>query len=226
MGIKRDMSDIIAEVRDLADMENTDFVTDTEITAYVNDARREAWQILAESYEDWYITAYDFATVAGTRDYSLPSDFIRLRKVFWVRDKSTSSEREYPLRRVTWDATDSRDWAGDKPDRFMLRGSNIRLFPLVEAVYNYRIYYSAAPAALTSASTSVEWEYGLDRFCVWDAVVRCLIKEKSDVTDARAERDRHWALALKSADNRDASEPRRTQEVMYRDDSEWWERGW
>jgi len=226
MGVLRDVSDLIADVQQLAEMQNTDFVTSTEILGYLNDAYREAYGILARSYEDWNLSSKVITTSSGTREYTLETDFMRLRKVYYVRDYGTSSEKEYPIRRVAWQETDFAPLFERVPRRFMLRGNKIRFYPCPNSVLYYRYYYSAAPTALAASGTDVDFFDGLDRFIVWDAVVKCLIKEKSDPSMAREERDRHLAIAIQGADNRDASEPMQVQEVVYSQNEDWWDWQW
>lgn len=223
MGVLRTVTDLVAQVRQLSDMENTLFVTDTEILGYINDAYREAYQILANSYEDWNVTAYDFASVIGTRGYAVPADFIKLRKVTYVVDKSTTTEREFPLRRENWNATDGSTRGIEKSSRYALRGANLNLFPMPNSVLNYRMYYSAAPAALTLASANVDFQFGLDRFIVLDAAMKCMIKEKTPIGDITKERDRQLAACILAADNRDASEAMQIQDVEYGSDRDWWD---
>jgi len=226
MGILRDGTDLLADVRRLSDMENTDFVSDAEIYQWLTDSFREAYMVLAESYEDWNLSSDDITTVAGTRDYAVAADFIRLRKVTYVRDVGTSTEREYPIKRENWNATDGGPLYERVPRRYRLQGSNLRLFPVPNAVHTYRVWYVAAPAVISAASTNVDFQYGLDRFVVWDAVVKALIKEKSPAKEATAERDRCLQLAIRSADNRDAAEPMQIQETQYQSDSDWWDYTW
>jgi hypothetical protein len=226
MGVLRNVNDLVADVQQLAEMQNTDFVTSTEIIGYLNDAYREAYSILAKSYEDWNLSSAVITTSSGTREYTLATDFMRLRKIMYLRDYNTTSEKEYPIKRVNWSETDSGPIFERVPRRFMLRGNKIRFFPCPSSVLYYRYYYSAAPTALAAGGTNVDFFDGLDRFIVWDAVVRCLIKEKSDPRDAREERDRHLAIAIQGADNRDASEALQIQEVVYSENEDWWDWRW
>ena len=226
MGIKRNVADLIAEAKAISDMEDTDFVTATNWIDFINAAYREAYNALAKSYEDWNLSSSDITTSSGTREYSVPSDFIRLRKVMYVKDYGLSTEREYPIKRVNWMETDGSPLIERIPRRYALRGSVIRFFAIPQAVHYYRVYYQAAPTTLSAASTSVEFEFGMDRFIVWDAAVRALVKEKTDSSEARKERDRHLADMIISCDPRDASEAMQVQEVEYRADSDWWEWTW
>lgn len=226
MGILRDAADLITEVRRISEMENTNFVTDNEIVDYLNSAWRWANMKLGESYEDWNIETHDFPSVAGTREYAVPADFVRLRKLMYVRDYGTSSEREYPMHRVNWQATDSYPLYASRPNRFMLRGGNIRLFPVVSSVHNFRLYYLPAPATFTSASVDLEMHYGIDRFIVYDAAMRCLQKEKSDSTEVTMERNNSFNDLMQSADNRDSSEPMAVQNTEYSTSADWWDAIW
>ena len=222
MGIKRNIADLITEVRQLADMQNTQFVTDAEIVTFLLAGYREAHNALAKSYNDWNVSSDDITT-DGSREYSIPSDFIRLRKVMYVTGYGTASEREYPCHRVNWMETDGNPYNVNTARRFQLRGSVIRFFPVPGSGLYYRVYYTAAPTAFTSGSTDVEFEFGMDRFIVWDAVVRCLVKEKTDTKEAAQERGRHLADLIISSDPRDASEAMTIQQVQYDTNEYLWE---
>ena len=223
MGIKRDIADLIAEAKSLADMENTDFITATDWINYINAAYAEAHNALAKSYNDWNIDSQLITTSSGTRDYAVDSDFIRLRKVVYVRDYGLSTEREIPIKRENWGATDNLPSIDRVPRRYRLQGGNIRFFPMPTGTHYYRAYFQAAPTTLTAGSTDVEFEFGMDRFIVWDAAVRALTKERSDTSEAKEERDRHLADLIISADPRDASEAMQIQEVEYSDGIDWWD---
>jgi hypothetical protein len=68
--------------RQRADMENSEFVTDAELTIYINGSIAELHDLLVASYgSDYFLSSTTFSTVAGTESYSLPADFYKLMGV-------------------------------------------------------------------------------------------------------------------------------------------------
>jgi hypothetical protein len=214
MGVTRDIADMIAEAKKLSDMENTQFITDAQWAEWFNHAYLNLRRKLANTFEDYNTTSYDFSTTSGTADYSVPTGFLKLRKVFRVLDSGTSSEREIPLTRMNWNQGSLNRYTTESR-MYMLRGSNLRLWPMPQSALDYRMYYVPAPTTLTATSTDVEFEFGFDEFCIWDAVVKAKTAEESDPSVALAERNRLEFEIIGDGQNRDSTEALQVQDVVY-----------
>ena len=88
-------------------------------------------------------TEADQATVAGTRSYSLPTDYRQMRTVHLTTNPIT------PLSYITPEIMD-RIWAGSsmgKPLSYTIKGNNVYLGPSPDAVYTVRfLYYKKVPS--------------------------------------------------------------------------------
>ena len=96
-------------------------------------------------------TEADQATVAGTRTYSLPTDYRQMRTVHLTTNPIT------PLSYITPEIMD-RIWAGStsgKPVSYTIKGNNIYLGPAPDAVYTIRfLYYKKIPSLSALVSTN------------------------------------------------------------------------
>lgn len=222
MGFLRDAADLIAEVRSLADMQNTQAVTDDEINLWLNSAYRELYNMLLNTYEMYKIDSDDIAMVTDQKDYDLPTDFLKLVKVFWVG----TDGREYPLTRMTLHETDVYDQREPGPRRYLLIGSKIRFWPIPSAGRTIRIYYNPAATVFAKTDTDIDFEQHQDEFCIVSAVVKCLEKEGTPVAEQIAERERLRQQCKEIVAPRDVSAPTKITDVVYGRDRDYWERGW
>ena len=93
----------------------------------------------------------DQATVAGTRSYSLPTDYRQMRTVHLTTSPITA------MSYITPEIMD-RIWAGStqgKPLSYTIKGNNIYVGPSPDAVYTIRfLYYKKVPALTSLAPTN------------------------------------------------------------------------
>ena len=90
------------------------------------------------------------STVAGTREYSLPTRFVQMREFHLSTDPIT------PLSYITPEMM-SRMWAGSttgKPQVFTIIADNVRLGPSPDVVYTTSMHYYQAFAALSDSATT------------------------------------------------------------------------
>ena len=66
-------------------MVNSQYITDTEVVAYLNSELGELYDLMVDSSEDFYtinatgLTVLGSDPVAGTNYFTVPADFMRLR---------------------------------------------------------------------------------------------------------------------------------------------------
>ena len=222
MGFKRDIADLIAEVRAIADMENTQFVTDDQINLWLNAAYRELYNMLINSYELYNIATDDITTVSGTKDYALPADFLKLIKVFYV----SSDGREYPLTRMNLHTADTYAFRDSEVSKYVLLGNNLRLWPIPNTGKTIRIYYNPAATVFAKTDTDIDFEQHQDEFCIVSAAVKCLEKEQTPTTELMTDRERLRKQCLSAIEPRDVSDSLQIADVTYAPFTNWWARGW
>jgi len=84
-----------SRARRMADMENSTFVSDTELRDYINSAYAELYDLVIEKYEDYYIESTSDLNLASTDTHSLPGDFYKALGVDLSVGGSTYSLRNY-----------------------------------------------------------------------------------------------------------------------------------
>ena len=91
----RTLAELRSEVRQRADMENSQFVTDAEINRYVNESISELYDLIIENAgQEYFLVTHTFPTVPNQDTYFLPSDFYVLKGV----DADLGGPEPYPLR--------------------------------------------------------------------------------------------------------------------------------
>lgn len=91
----RTLLQLRTEARQYADVENSAFVSDDEVTRLVNQGLAELWHVLVQSDIDRYLANTEITTVAGTYEYTLPTDFAAARTL--EKLEGSGSERAYRL---------------------------------------------------------------------------------------------------------------------------------
>src|SRR6267154_4869745 len=69
------------QVRQRADIVNSQFITDTELNGYINASYAELYDLLVQKYgDDYYVKSppYSFVTDGTSQFYALPDDFYKL----------------------------------------------------------------------------------------------------------------------------------------------------
>ena len=90
------------------------------------------------------------STVAGTREYSLPTGFVQMKEFHLTTDPLT------PLSYITPEMM-TRLWAGSskgKPEVFTIIADNVRLGPNPDAVYTTSMLYYKTFTALSASNTT------------------------------------------------------------------------
>ncbi len=91
------LEEIKTKIEQDLDLEGEDFIQDTEMLGYINEAIDEAEAEIHTIYEDYFLTRAFVSVTAGTNSYVLPDNIYaqKIRKIMY-RDGS----RIYPIARI------------------------------------------------------------------------------------------------------------------------------
>lgn len=221
------LATIRTRARQRSDMVNSQFVSDAELLDFINASYAELYDLIVQTYEDYFITSLEFSLTASDSGIrALPSDFYKLKGIdyklggnfttLYPFDWNTRNLRQRAINRL---------YAGDYDLSYRLLGSNIHLEPSDNATGDFKLWYIPAYTAL-SADTDVidtvitrgNWE----EYIVIDAAIKMLAKEESST----AHLERAKAALLKRlesvAGDRDVDQPERISDVNRRDYLEEW----
>lgn len=210
------LAQLRTQARQRADMANSTFVDDDELTTYINDSYLELYDLLVSKFEDYFVgTPTSFTLASGVSTYTLPSDFYKLVGL----DKALGGGDYYALRPFNFNERNIRStlslYRGIYPNiRYRVVGGVIRFTPEDQAAGDYRIWYVPNATLLTATTDTIAAE--CDRwklYIIVDAAIKMLLKEESDVQAHLLQKQALIRRIDEMAANRDVGEPMRIQDV-------------
>ena len=233
-------SKLVARVRQRADMESNDFVSDLEVQTYINAGLAELHDILIQTYgQDYYVSNATFNTVAGTDTYPINSstsgpnisNFYKLRGM----DAKVNGADYFTLRPFNFNERNVyQNWGswsllGLTNIRYRMVGDNIVFTPQPDNVTEVKVWFiptaqqfdSATPATSTTTFADIN---GYAEYVVIDAAIKCLQKEESDVQVLMAQKQAMKRRIEEAANNRDAGSPLQVSDIYGENNYQWFTR--
>ncbi len=198
-------------VRQRADIESSQFVTDTELNSYVNQSYFELYDLLVQKYGAHYFVAapYTVTTDGISEFYPLPTDFYKL---VGLSAKLLGAVSQYaPLRQGSfaemqrYSGIISQGLLGINDLIYTLTANNLWLAPMPPAGQVLRMFYVPKLTTLSADSDLVDGVSGWTEYIICDAAIKCAQKEESDVSILAAEKSSLIKRIEDAASNRDAA---------------------
>lgn len=212
------LDDFILRFRNRGGYRNSTVFTDVIITEFVNSAMCEVWDLLVNTWEDYYLKEdTSFMTMNGVEQYGLPSDFYKLRRVE-IQEGAGATSRFRKLRPAGLERLNRlRDESGE-PIRYHLRGVNnaapppdfipvIVLAPTPVAAQTLRYTYIPVAQQLVSGTDTWDGINGYDELVTQRALLKADMRENVMTTEREREIARLEQRVISSAPSRDAGEP-------------------
>ena len=229
---------LMSRSRQRADMENNNFVQDSELVSYINAGLAELHDILVQEYgEDYYVQSKDFTTVADTDTYPIESstsgpnitDFYKLRGI----DAKINGADYFTLQPFNFNERNLfQNWGswsllGITNVRYRLVGSNIIFTPKPDGATAVKIWYIPTAAQFSSSTdTSTKWNdiNGYAEYVITFAAIRMMQKEESDVSILLNQKAELTKRITDAAANRDADNPLTVTDVYMANNRFWYTR--
>lgn len=213
------LAELKAQSRQRSDMEESEFVSDSELTTYINSSIAELHDLLIASYCDDYIMEEHQFTSDGTSiAYALPADFYKVRGVDvqygsqWVTVKRFNfNMRNQQANQV------ALTFLGQPDVQYRLVGSEIRFSRVPDGTAQFRIFYHPVAVKLVADSDEFDDVNQYSEYVVVDAAIKMLQKEESDVQVLFAQKEALRQRIIAMAANRDANEPASVSDVYAED---------
>lgn len=147
------LADLISTVRQRADLENTDFVTDAELTGWLNSSAGELWDALVTAYEG-YAEASKTYTADGSNALAMPIDFLKADGLDLEISPSPAGLRT-SLKRIAWSDRNKHQWPTWSlwPTHYALKGESIYLFPTPPSGKTITLWYVPRATPLAASGT-------------------------------------------------------------------------
>ena len=222
------------EVRQRADMVNSDFVTDAEINRYLNESISELYDMLiAVQGQEWYVRTHDFSLAANTDTYTIPEneDFYLLLGV----DADAGGLAPVPLRPYMLDERHDRIrgvsgytglYRGLSRLRYRMGGTinvttgvyehQITIKPKSAAGGDYTLIYIPHAPVLDNDADVWDGFNGWEEYAIVDSTIKCLEKEESSTIAQERRKERLIGRIEGLASAHDDGFPERVTDVTRR----------
>jgi hypothetical protein len=220
------LSEIRQRCRERADMKESNFVEDQELTFYINQSIAELHDMLVQSYgADYYVKSIEFQTVGQQEAYDISSvvtdeDFYKLRAM----DAQLNGDDWFTLQRFNFNERNRFqhsgvwDYLGLTNVRYRLVGDKIRFAPVPDRDITVRMWYVPRAATLAADTDTYNDFNGWIEYVIVDCAIKMLSKEESDVSVLLAEKQLLKRRVEEVANNRDIGEPESIQDIYVEND--------
>jgi hypothetical protein len=169
-------------------MENSEFVSDSELNSYINKSIAELHDILIQAYDgEYYINSETFTTANQAESYALSTivdsnNFYKIRGV----DAKLNGTDWYTLKPFMFNERNKNQHVsenfGTHPVKYRLVGSNLVFTPIPDDGTEVKLWYIPSAQTLSADSDTYDDINGYSEYIVVDAAIKMLQKEESDVT--------------------------------------------
>lgn len=236
MSTTMQLSDLQTAVRQRADALNSQFISDAELTSYINQSYFELYDILVQTYgDDYYVappvtfttdgTSARYALPDGTLYSSAPALYKLLAVDLQILPGSAASyvaiKRFSITERNRFAVPNFQNFYGVTNLRYRLSGNSIWFTPVPVAGQTIQLLYIPRMTQLAAGSDVVDGISGWTEYIIIDAAIKCMQKEESDVSVLMAQKQAMLERIEAAANNRDAGQPSTVSDSRFNDYG-WW----
>jgi len=209
----RTLTNMLLDVRQRTNQENSTFVTDAELTEYLNQSIAELQVRLSIAEGQPHFRASTNITVtAPTALYALPADFWAAQEVTVTISGSTLSLMPFMPQERAALITATPLWPIYEAVQYRIQAGNIEFRP-ANSSFVATLFYSPTQTRLSAGSDTWDGFNGYEMAPIYDVCATVAAKEESDPSFFLGQRDRIYALIAQAAAHRDMSNPERVQDV-------------
>ena len=203
------LTEFIERARQAADMDGSQFVSDSELKVYINASAQELYDLLVASYTDLYTVESASQTPTTEASLTLPNDFYKLRGVdFLISTNTWVDVQNFSFNERNNNNLSIGSFNRLTDVRYRLTGSKILLTPPERALNNtFKLWYIPKMVELVADSDTFDGINGFEQYIVIDAAIKMLTKEESDTSGLILQKRQLKERIETMAQNRDAANP-------------------
>lgn len=207
MPLTKTLAQLQTDVQRICQLENSSDIGGTPLRDFVNESRRETYEILVETYgEDYFTISTPLLLLAGTDTYPVPADFYKLRHIDWLRGDRLVRLRKHDLTGKNYFQPQLASPLHGP--RYRLQGSNLVFVPTPTTAETLTVYYVPTVPVLVNSGDVATFVIPLEHSLLMQVARRaCLERQELDTSGPERTIARLTASLTRAADNRDIAEP-------------------
>jgi len=197
-------------------MEDTEFITDSELNTYINASITELYDMLVATNEDYYtkLPVPEYTVSSGANTLDLPTDFYKLRGIDLKLGTDYIPLYQYNFtERNAVQRSDLARFLIDAPVQYRVIGSKIFFLPESEAPGTYKLWYVPRFTKLSLDADTFDGINGWEEYVIVDVVIKMLNKEESDVSPFIKAKEDLIKRINSMAGDRDLGSPEKISDV-------------
>jgi len=215
------LAQLQTQCRERADMTDSTFVSDSELTSYINASIAELHDLMVQSYgADYFVSTSTFTTVANTDSYALPSDMYKLMGVdIQISGNDYASLHKFNFNeRNRYKGSTVRSILGAPDLRYRVIGGNIVFSPAPDSAKVVKLWYTPVATKLVATSDVYNDLNQYAEYVVVDVAMKMMQKEESDVQVLMAEKQLLIKRLTEASQNRDTGESESVSDIHAEDE--------
>ncbi len=208
------LSTLRTRARSRADMEDSDFISDSQLNQFINDSNKELHDLLVQKFgSDYRVSSASVSITSGVG--TLTTGFMKLLGVDMVVDGLTRSLKKFQFaERAAWRNSDREE------PRYRLEGSQLRLLPNPGST-SVTIWYIPEASELSADGNTVDFPNGWEEYIVVDAAIKMRVREESETQELMIAKAGLLKRIEEAAENRDAGAPEKIVDLAADDCLDW-----
>lgn len=224
------LQDIITLTRQRSNMENNQFVTDPELTTYINNSLAELYGLMVRMYEEYNLATFQAVLpIDGVSNViSIPSQLMKLRGIDYVNFAQggppyyTLYQFQFPERNRDNNVLNNivSPW-GKVQLSYRLADVGIIIQPQQQANGTYNVWYTPKYVNLIQPTDTLTIQMDSNawvEYAVVDCCVKIFNKQNLDPSGFAMEKQELKARIMAETKNRDSSGPKRMANVRFAND--------
>lgn len=203
--------------RQRSDMVGSTFVSDAELTTWVNQGFAELYDLVVSAFEDYFTTSSTF-TVSSGNTQALPATFYKLRGLDFSINGRFQACRQFNFNERNDSQLDTAWMSNNVTARsYRVMADSLILQPTLGATGDYKLWFVPAPTFLVTDSDTIPEslsKFGWDEYIVLYAAERMLSKEESSITDVEKERSQIASRIVSMSANRQVDQSNTISDVQ------------
>lgn len=216
------LADLRTEVRNRADLNNSNFITDSELDSYINYSLKELHALLVNSYGSDYFLLNTVMTVAANAEVTtenLPTGSLKINGVDLLVGSNyvTLQPFNFNERNRASGLNVQGQASGNYTNyRYRPRGRQIAITPKANGSLVLNVWYTPGIENLTTGSATVEENDTLNgwlEYVVVDACIKCKQKEETSDKEFMQQKQALIKRIVTESQNRDQGQPATVTDV-------------